>query len=423
MAVRRAMGMLASGVTGYAVSEYSMDKLGMTDQDDQAIRALGPGWQKLSQLVYLGVEDGNPMFMDASYALPHEVVLKPIRALFGSNPDDKNLMQNMRSAIEEVAAPFVSQDVTARFVLDLLGNKDENGRRIISLNPSEEEDGIAGMFAACMDDSQRGTRNCYNVLTHFIKGAAPGIAINAAEFLRAEAIEKTYELLKGEELPNGHPLEEAQDAFQDYFPKKTNYKDYTIRDAVYAFFGARVSYMPVKEAAKNSIREWDSYAEYEMNETWKRTMPQPELTMPGEIDQRAAEYINFNNDRAKNIQRTVDLMTVLDIEKIDIIKTLRRADVSKNQVGFYLEDRFVLPPLLSAEKVKNHIEREIIPDGLSAEEKTQIIEAGIKNAIAFNKAVANGYEETLRDAGLSESEIENKLKEMRDGLGETDYED
>jgi hypothetical protein len=363
------------------------------------------------------------MFMDASYALPHEVVLKPIRALFGSNPDDKNLMQNMRSAIEEVASPFVSQDVTARFVLDLAGNKDENSRQIISMNPSEEKDGIAGMFAACMDDSQRGTRNCYNVLTHFIKGAAPGIAINAAEFLRAEAIEETYELLKGEDLPNGHPLEEAQDAFQDYFPKKTNYKEYTIRDAVYAFFGARVSYMPLDVAGANSIREWDSYAQEEMREVWHKTMPQPELTMPGEIDERAAEYIYHNNEAQNNVQRTVDLVTTLDMETKDIVKMLDRGGVPEKEMGFYLKDRYVFPPLISQEQVQNHIESQTWTRGLSKEEKKEIIKAGWRNAAQFNKAVANGYKPTLRDAGLSESEIENKLKEMRDGLGETDYED
>ena len=423
MAMRRAMGLLTSGVTGYALSEYSMDKLGMTDQEDQAIRALGPGWQKLSQLVYLGTEDGSPMFMDASYALPHEVVMKPIRALFGSNPDDKDLMDNMMTAVGEVVKPFIDQDVTTRFVSGLVGNRNENGREIISLSPTEKKQGFGGLFSACMDDSARGTRNCYNVLAHFIKGAAPGVAINAAEFLRAGAIEETYELLKGEELPNGHPLEEAQDAFQDYFPQKTSYKEYTIRDAVYAFFGARVSYMPLDVAGANSIREWDSHAQDEMNEVWHLTMPQPELTMPGEIDERAAEYIYQNNEAQNNIQRTVDLVTTLDMELKDIVKMLDRGGIPEKEMGFYLTDRYVFPPLISQEQVQNHIESQTWTKGITTEERIEIIKAGWRNAGQFNRAVANGYKETLRDAGLSESEIENKLKEMRDGLGETNYED
>ena len=48
MAIKRAAGLTASLVSAYAMAEESKDRLGFTDEDDEAVRSLGPEWQKLT---------------------------------------------------------------------------------------------------------------------------------------------------------------------------------------------------------------------------------------------------------------------------------------------------------------------------------------------------------------------------------------
>ena len=410
MAMKRAMGLLTSGTAAYAMSEYSMDKLGFTDEDDEAIRALGPEWQKLSQLIYLGADDGTPYFMDASYMLPHETVVKPIRALFGSNPDDEDLMDRVMTSVDEVMSPFYSQDVSFSFVSSLLTNERRDGGKIFHVRPDESP------ITAALRQPDK-------VFTHFLNTAAPGFVGNITEFLRAGLAEEAFELIKGEDLPNGHPLEEAQDDFQDYFPKKTRFKEYTLLDAAYALLGARITYMPTDVAASSGIRDWEQSVSSEQSEVFRKLMPQPELTMDYEVDELAAQYLALHNEASRNIQRTTNLGVTLGMNKPETIKLLEQGGVKDDNRGLYLKNRYVFPDMLTEEKVEAYIEKQVWYKGMPIEEKKQWMRSGWRNAAEFNRAIAKGYSPELRKYGLSESEIEEILKQKRNERGQADWQD
>ena len=417
MGMRRAMGLMASLTASYSMSEYSMDKLGLTDEDDEAIRALGPEWQRLSQLVYLGVQDGSPYFMDASYALPHETVTKPLKALFGGDPNAEGYVDNVMSAVKEVVNPYISQDVTFRFISSVATNRTEGGQEIVRLT-SEEKEHLGGMLEACLRDEN----NAYRLFAQFIKQAAPGFVNNITEFVRAGSAEAAYELIIGEDLPNGHPLEEAQDDFQDFFPEKTKYKEYTIRDAAYALLGARVSYLPIDVAASNSIRGWKDFSDEEASDQWHYVVAQPEITMGEEINERVASYIDSFNYSAKKIQRTTNLAMTLGLQDYEIMKMLNQGGVSDEDAGFYLENIPTFPPFISDEKVDRYVESKDIKS-LSVPELENWYDTAYKNVAMFNIALSVAYTDQMKLRGMTEEEIEAELDKIRDELGQTNWED
>jgi len=418
MAMKRAMGLLTSGTTAFAISEYSMDRLGLTDEDDEAIRSLGPEWQKLAQLVYLGTEDGSPYFMDASYALPHETIAKPIRALFGGDPNDEGYVDNVMTAAKEVMSPFISQDVSFKFVSALASNRTESGAPIIQLRPDEE--GISGLVSACIGDEERNKRNLMRALAHSIKSVAPGYVGNITEFIRAGAVEESFALVMGEDLPNGHPLEELQDDFQDIFPEKTKYKEYTLEDAFLGLVGARMSYMPIDVAASNAAKDWKEYSDQEASIQWRAVLAQPEITMGEEMDERASAYIASYNYSSDKIQGVVNLAVTLGLDKPGILKMLQEANVGKDEVGYYIENVSPFPPFVTEEKIINYVQNKNI-NNLPEEELALWYTTAFQNIGEFNRVIANAYTDQLKMKGLSESQIEKLLNEKRNELGRTNW--
>ena len=84
MGVQRVLGLMTSMLLIDGVHEASMDYHGFDDEDDEAFRLLGPEWNRLSKMMYIGVdkETGNAEYIDLSYTFPEEVIMKPIRAFW-----------------------------------------------------------------------------------------------------------------------------------------------------------------------------------------------------------------------------------------------------------------------------------------------------------------------------------------------------
>ena len=422
MAMRRAGGLLASSVTAYAISEYSMDKLGLTDEDDEAVRSLGPEWQKLSQLVYLGEQDGSPVFMDASFALPMETVVKPLRALMGGDPNSENFAQDAKSALLEASGPFRSVDLTFNFIKQIGSGKDENGRAIFNLTPDQAQRGPLGIAESILDfeHPNRGQDNAMRLFAHFAKTVAPGVVGNVIEFTRAGAAEELYEAVSGEKLPNGHPLEELQDAFQDYFPKESRYKNYTVRDAALALLGMRVSYLPINVAASQKINDWTSYASKNSTDQWLDVVAQPEITMGEEIDEKVAGHIGYFDESNEKIQAIVNLTQTLGLNEEKIVQILKDGGVSENEAFYYANNK--IPPLgfISDDKIDAYVKRR---QGLNMDEDQLRLwyETAFKNTSEYNRTLAEAYIQEMVSKGYKESEIEEMLNERRDELGRTNW--
>tara|TARA_R100001163_G_C5068006_1_gene207660 strand:- start:1862 stop:7435 length:5574 start_codon:yes stop_codon:yes gene_type:complete len=394
MAIRRAAGLTASLVSAYALAEESKDRLGFTDQDDEAVRSLGPEWQKFSNLFYLGVENGSPYFMDMSYMLPHEAILKPLKAVMGMNPDDENFQDNLRSALWEAGSPFFSNDVTFGFIREISENTQEGGIPIVDTEPGEST-----LSAAIRQPDK--------VFVHFLKKAAPGFVGNVTEFLRAGAVEEVFKLVSGdEELPNGHPLENAMDQFYEYFPPKTRYKEYTLEDAVYGLLGFRVTYLPVDVAGANKTREWNEYANQVKYREFSPFTKQPELGDPKKIADAAQEYVEIHNRNHSKGQNVTNMTVRLDLNVGEIYAMHQAAGLSDDASTSYIANVYLPPSQLTEKQVDAMVERETWYKSLSTEEKVEKAITIYKNATAFNKELVRLIIAECRRRNLTEEQTQ-----------------
>ena len=394
MALRRAAGLTASLVSAYALAEESKDRLGFTDQDDEAVRSLGPEWHKFSNLFYLGVEKGSPYFMDMSYMLPHEAILKPLKAVMGMDPDDLNFQDKLQSALWEAGSPFFSSDVTFGFLQELYQNTQEGGMSIVDTEPGESP------LAAAMRQPDK-------VFVHFLKKVAPGFVGNVTEFLRAGAVEEVFKLVSGdEELPNGHPLENAMDQFYEYFPPKTRYKEYTLEDAVYGLLGFRVTYLPVDVAGANKTREWNEYANQVKYRSFSPFTKQPELGDPQKIAAAAQEYMEIHNRNHSKGQNVTNMTVRLDLNVGEIYAMHQAAGLSDDASTSYIANVYLPPSQLTNKQVDAMVERETWYKSLSTEEKVEQTVTIMKNAAAFNLELVRLIVAECRRRNLTEEQTQ-----------------
>lgn len=387
MARRRAMGLLAASTMAYGTSEMSLNMLGLTDEDDEAIKLLGPEWQQLSQLFYLGKENGVPYFMDASYYLPHEVVAKPIRALLGGDPTSEGYMDDVMIAVDEVLKPYYGADVTFRGIEELLSNSDSNGNKIVNEIPG------ATPLENLLAEPEK-------ALVHLTKTIAPGFTGNVIEILRSQ-----------EPLEEDHPLYDAQQEFGKYFPKETRYREYTTEDALLALLGARMTYLPLDLSAENQISDQINYLgnkQFEIFQPLQTGEPVTETTS-GEM---FSEYISLHEGVVEDNKKIVGLSRMLGLETPDIYKILKSAGVPEGQIGLYLIDAPVVAMPISDEKIENMWERATWSSRTTPEEKAEMARNMVLGAASYNKRIGM-YNASLWEETKTAEEINLELSDLK----------
>jgi hypothetical protein len=393
MARRRAMGLLAASTMAYGTSELSLNMLGLTDEDDEAIKLLGPEWQQLSQLFYLGKENGVPYFMDASYYLPHEVVAKPIRALFGGDPTSEGYIDNVMSAVDEVLSPYYGADVTFRGIEELLSNSDSNGNKIVNEIPG------ATPLENLLAEPEK-------ALVHLTKTIAPGFTGNVIEIIRSQ-----------DTLEEDHPLYEAQQAFGRYFPKETRYREYTTEDALLALIGARMTYLPLDLAAENQISDKINYISNKQYEIFQPIQSGDPVTETSAGDM-FSEYISLHESIVNDNKKIVGLSRMLGLETQEVYKILKSAGVPEGQIGLYLIDAPVIAMPISDERITNMWKKATWSSRITPEEKTEIATNMVNGAALYNKRVAM-YNERLWGETMTAEEINLELSRVLEVNGIT----
>ena len=170
-AVKRIIGMSIASSASYAMSQLSMALMGLSDDDDEAVRAQLPEWSRNSQLYYIGYdEDGLPFYLDLSYLDPYTYLKKPISALISGN--NKNWDDKIIDAMSEIAGPFIGTDIAAGTVLEIWSNKKGRGGQVY--NPE--------------DTSYRISKD---IINHARKGLQPGLMSNVERTALAISGDKT----------------------------------------------------------------------------------------------------------------------------------------------------------------------------------------------------------------------------------------
>lgn len=133
LAARRAVGQIAALGMGYGLLESMKLWLGISDEQEEAMRDRVPEWQRNSIMVPVTTDkDGMPReYIDLGFTDPFGVISKPIMAQLRGKPDE---------AIGELTQSFTSEDVVLGTMVGLYYNRDEHGRPIWNegLTPTEQ---------------------------------------------------------------------------------------------------------------------------------------------------------------------------------------------------------------------------------------------------------------------------------------------
>lgn len=130
IAFQRSIGFALAMSMGELIRAVTMAGLGLDDDDDKAVRRMSAPWQKNALMAYLGYDDnGMLQYIDLSKFDPFSYVKKPLYAIFrGASTDPAD---NYKSALKELATPFLGLDVGTQFLIDVLANKSSRTNRPI----------------------------------------------------------------------------------------------------------------------------------------------------------------------------------------------------------------------------------------------------------------------------------------------------
>ena len=177
---QRLAGMsIAAGWT-YASTMSMRWMLGIDDETDEAVRQLGPNWQRNSQLLFLWIgEDGKTTHLDLSHVDPYAYVKQPLNAVM--NESNEGIEEKFGEAAWGLLSPFLSPEIGLQaFLESMSGQQMSEGRREVW----SESDVLS-------DRVIKG-------LAHFIDVTKPGVANN---------VERTMKAIRGQVEPYGRTYE------------------------------------------------------------------------------------------------------------------------------------------------------------------------------------------------------------------------
>lgn len=182
MARKRLTGMaLVSGMF-YALSAMTAAMLGVDDEEEEAIRDVGPSWQKNSTFLFYGRDDkGKLQYFDISFLDPYGYFKRPITALLRDQPWE----DAAASGAADMLSPFFGADITAGTFFQVFANKKQSGGQVYN-EYADTTDQLA------------------DISGHILKGLSPGFInnglgiFNAAMGNRREGSGKEYDL--GDEM-------------------------------------------------------------------------------------------------------------------------------------------------------------------------------------------------------------------------------
>lgn len=155
-AAKRMVGMSMAGGAIFAMSALSKAMLGVTDDEEEALRDLAPEWQKNSTFVYTGRDkDGNLRYFDMTFLDPYGYFKRPFEALMRDQPWEDALA----SGIKDMLTPFFGVDIATGSILEVVSNKKASG-------------------GAVYKENDTATRKAIDISGHLAKSLAPGVVNN-----------------------------------------------------------------------------------------------------------------------------------------------------------------------------------------------------------------------------------------------------
>ena len=301
MGMQRIAGMTIAHAFGFGMFSMTKQIWEYTEEELDAIRLLGPEYQKNSQPIFLPRGDDDEIkFLDAQALLPNEAIWKPIRSLIlQGDPKDEGYMDGVESAILEVLSPYIAMDATAKLVHELMTNRREGSDQPIYYWDQD------------MNPIENAWNNIPAAARHILKGVGPGAYNNLEEFFRANDINPEV-----------------------FGEKSTVYKETKISEWVAGLFGFRVSVFDMRAGILPKIYE-DSedlkkYSKFNLSNKNIRLLSDKDIPYLKSV---ADDYADKQAAVAKRVQVYPSVAIEAGLSPDELITTLVNSGLSKKNAG------------------------------------------------------------------------------------------
>ncbi|MDZ7870130.1 MAG: hypothetical protein U5L02_13200 [Rheinheimera sp.] len=165
MARKRLTGMVLVSGMFYALSAITAAMLGVDDEEEEAIRDVGPSWQKNSTFLFYGRDDkGKLQYFDISFLDPYGYFKRPITAMLRDQPWE----DAAASGAADMLSPFFGADITAGTFFQVFANKKQSGGQVYN-------------------EYADGTDQLVSIADHIWTGLRPGFINNGMGIFNAAA--------------------------------------------------------------------------------------------------------------------------------------------------------------------------------------------------------------------------------------------
>jgi len=281
MAAKRAVGMTVAMAGANALRAVSMAMLGLSEEDDEAMRELAAPWQKNSTFAYLGLnERGQIRNLDLTHLDPYSYPLKKV-VMAVLNGNNEGFDEKATSAIWEFLSPFLSTEITFGTIVELWTNsKLENDRPIYD------------RFAPRTEQAKQ-------VTEHLVKNLAPGVVNN---------VWRTALALRGQVTSYG--------------------KEYSTQDELLAWAGFRINTVDTQTSLRFRAFDFDDHKASAGRPTYRALRDLNEVS-DRQLESAANQTIATWNASFHELHSAVRAAKVSGLEEREIMSILNDAGVAK----------------------------------------------------------------------------------------------
>jgi len=140
---RRLTGMISAATISIGVPIMSRFIAGVSADDEDDMRKFMPEWQRNSHVVHLSKSKaGNNRYIDMSYADPHSIIVKPLKAFFAGAKED-DIKAAFEESFREFFDPFISEEILIKALSEAWRNsKGANGLDVYNKEDTTFQKGL-----------------------------------------------------------------------------------------------------------------------------------------------------------------------------------------------------------------------------------------------------------------------------------------
>lgn len=292
LGVKRLAGMAVTSGTFLAAAKMAKEMFDVSDEEEEAVRAMSPPWQENSTFMFAGRDEkGRLRYFDLSFLDPYNYFKRPFVAAIRDQPWE----ESFSDAARDLVAPFFGADILASSVFEVLANEKSTGSQIYYNN-----DGTIEKAA--------------DIANHISKSIQPGFVGNL------QRIAKAYD---GEVTSYG--------------------KQYTMEDEMLALIGWRASTFDPKAAL--GFRVYDIKQERNNASAVLRKALNDSNERNGEgVDKALDRALSMRERTFTKMSRMIDAARSSGMSDSDIRVTINASGLSKLDIAYLLKGD--IPPLI-----------------------------------------------------------------------------